>query len=138
MKLVIRADDVGYTDVCNIGAFETIDNGVVTSADVMLDCPGTEDALRRLKDRPWISVGWHAHFWGAPVLDPGSVPTLYDPSRNGFRKDLRELEDVDYDEALAECRTELDRCVNILGKAPDVSGFGWGNYTYGQSHGKSG
>lgn len=127
MKLIIRADDVGYTDVCNIGAFETIDNGVVTSADIMLDCPGTEDALRRLKDRPWISTGWHAHFWGAPVLDPDSVPTLYDPSRNGFRKDLRELEDVDYDEALAECRAELDRCVRIMGRAPDASGFAWGD-----------
>jgi len=50
MKLIIRADDAGYTDVCNIGAFEPIDNGVVTSADVMLDCSGTEDALRRLRE----------------------------------------------------------------------------------------
>lgn len=51
MKLVIRADDVGYTNVCNTGAFESIDNGVVTSADVMLDCPGTGDALRRFRLR---------------------------------------------------------------------------------------
>jgi predicted glycoside hydrolase/deacetylase ChbG (UPF0249 family) len=57
MKLIIRADDVGYTDVYNIGAFETIDRGVVTSADVMLDTPGTVDALERLKSLPWISVG---------------------------------------------------------------------------------
>lgn len=127
MKLVIRADDVGYTDVCNIGAFESIDNGVVTSADVMLDCPGTEDALRRLRDYPWISVGWHAHFWGAPVCDPSDVPSLYDPARQGFRKGLPMLKDVDYDEALAECRAQLERCVRILGKAPDVSGHGMGD-----------
>lgn len=127
MQLIVRADDVGYTDVCNIGAFEAIENGIVTSADVMLDCPGTEDALRRLKNYPWISVGWHAHFWGAPVLDPADVPSLYDASRNGFRKDLRALEDVDYQQALAECRAEINRCVEILGKAPDVSGFGMGD-----------
>ena len=127
MKLVIRADDVGYTKVHNLGTFETIDNGVVTAADVMLDCPGTEDALEKLRNYPWISVGWHAHFWGAPVLDPKDVPTLYDPSRNGFRKDLMMLEDIDFEEALAECRAELDRCVRILGKCPDTGGFGRGD-----------
>ncbi|MCK7536433.1 MAG: ChbG/HpnK family deacetylase [Marinilabiliales bacterium] len=68
-KMVVRADDVGFSKVCNIGAFETIEKGVVTSADIMLDSPGTEDALERLRALPWISVGWHMHMWGAPVLD---------------------------------------------------------------------
>lgn len=36
-KMSVRADDVGYTVVNNIGAFESIENGVVTSADVMLE-----------------------------------------------------------------------------------------------------
>ena len=40
-KMIIRADDVGYTQVNDIGAFESIDMGVVTAADVMLECPGT-------------------------------------------------------------------------------------------------
>lgn len=119
-KLIIRADDVGYSKVHNLGTFETIENGVVTAADVMLDCPGTEDALEKLAKYPWISTGWHTHFWGAPVLNPKDVPTLYDPERKGFRKDISRLEDVDFDEALAECRAEMDRCVSILGRALDV------------------
>ena len=127
MKMVFRADDVGYSVVHNMGTFETIDNGVVTSADIMLDCPGTVDALEKLRERPWISTGWHAHFWGAPVLDPKDVPTLYDPERKGFRKNLTTLEDVDFDEALAECRAQMDRCVMIMGKAPDTGGFGRGD-----------
>ena len=120
MKLIVRADDVGYSKVHNMGTFDSIDKGVVTSADVMLDCPGTVDALEQLRERPWISTGWHTHFWGAPVLDPKDVPTLYDPERRGFRKNLTRLEDVDFDEALAECRAEMDRCVQILGKALDA------------------
>lgn len=51
-KLVIRADDVGYTPVGNMGVFETFDKGYSTSADVMLDSPGTLDALRRLREYP--------------------------------------------------------------------------------------
>lgn len=120
MKMIIRADDVGYTDVCNIGTFKAIEEGIVTSADVMLDTPGAEDALIRLRDFPWISIGWHTHFWGAPVLDSADVPTLYDPVRRGFRKNISHLSDVNFDEALAECRAEMERCVKILGRAPEV------------------
>lgn len=121
MKLVIRADDVGYSKVHNLGTFETLDRGVVTSVDIMLDTPGTEEALEKLREYPWISIGWHTHFWGCPVLGGSRVPTLFDPERDGFRKDLDSPE-VDFDEALAECRAQVERCIKLLGRAPDVGG----------------
>lgn len=124
-KMVVRADDIGFSKVCNIGTFEAIDNGVVTSADVMLDSPGTEDALERLKGYPWISVGWHMHMWGAPVTDPGQVPSLVEKSgqfAGRFRTDLRNAGDVNYDEAVRELRAQLDRCARILGRVPDTAG----------------
>ena len=68
MKLVIRADDVGYSAVNDIGAFEALEQGVATAADVMLDAPHAPQALERLRQMPWISVGWHPHFWCSPVL----------------------------------------------------------------------
>jgi predicted glycoside hydrolase/deacetylase ChbG (UPF0249 family) len=122
-KMIIRVDDVGFSDVCNIGTFETIENGLATSADVMLESPGTVDALNRLKDFPWISVGWHTHMWGAPVLDAAMVPTLVE--RTGefagrFRTDLFAAEDVSFEEARAELRAQLERCLSILGKVPDT------------------
>ena len=119
-KLIIRTDDVGYTNVCNIGTFETYDRGFGTSADVMLDTPGTVDALQRLRDYPWLSVGWHTHFWGSAVSDPARVRSLLIPGTDRFRHDLRSAADVDYDEILLECRAQVDRCVQILGRAPDV------------------
>ena len=80
-KLIIRTDDVGYTNVCNIGTFETYDRGFGTSADIMLDTPGTVDALQRLRNYPWISVGWHTHFWGSAISDPARVRSLLIPGR---------------------------------------------------------
>jgi chitin disaccharide deacetylase len=121
-KLIIRTDDVGYTDVCNIGTFETYAHGYSTSADVMLESPGTVDALKRLKEMPWISVGWHAHFWNSPVLGADKVPSMVIPGTNRFRHDLRSAGDVSYEESLAECRAQLDRCLKILGRVPDVGG----------------
>lgn len=123
MKMIIRADDVGFTDVCNIGAFEALEHGLATSADTMLDCPGTEDALRRLRKLPWISVGWHAHMWGSPVAGTEKVPSLVEHGGafdGRFRTDLARASDVDMDEALLELRAQLERCREILGRYPDT------------------
>jgi predicted glycoside hydrolase/deacetylase ChbG (UPF0249 family) len=122
-RMIIRIDDVGFSDVCNIGSFETIEKGLATSADVMLDSPGTDDALRRLKNFPWISVGWHGHMWGTPVLAPSKAPSLIEKDgefAGRFREDIRNAQDINYDEALAELRAQVKRCVDILGKAPDT------------------
>ena len=137
-KMIIRADDVGYTDVCNVGAFETMEKGVVSSSDTMLDSPGTVNALERLKALPWITVGWHTHFWGSPVLDPARIPSMVikDAGRIRFRKDLRNATDVVYEEALAECRAQIERCVKILGRAPDT-GPGSGNTPFSKALGKT-
>lgn len=123
MKMIIRADDVGFTDVCNIGTFETFDNGLSTSADVMLESPGTVDALKRLRNYPWISVGWHAHMWCSPVLGADKVPSLVEHGGEfdgRFRTDLNQAEDIVYEEAIAELTAQLERCKEILGRYPDT------------------
>lgn len=120
MKMIIRADDVGYSAVYDIGAFETIEKGVSTSFDVMLESPDTVGALERLRDYPWISVGWHAHFWNRPVLEAREVPSLVIPETGRFRHDLRTGEEWDPEELRRECVAELERCIDILGRVPDT------------------
>ena len=56
-KLIVRADDFGYTVAHNDGTMEAIDNGIVTSVDLMLDTPGTLDAMERIRAYPWICRG---------------------------------------------------------------------------------
>lgn len=122
MKLIMRIDDVGYTHVHNLASFDAIDRGIATSADLMLDTPGTVEAMEFLRERPWISVGWHMHFWGSPVLPAEEVPSLI--RENGhFRKDLFSAVDVCQEEAYAELRSEVLRCVKVLGRAPDYTIF---------------
>ena len=135
-KMVVRADDIGMSKVCNIGTFEAIEHGVVTSADIMLDSPGTEDALERLKTYPWLSVGWHMHMWGAPVSDSKRVPSLIEKGgefAGRFRTDLAQAADVVFDEAVAELRAQLDRCLKILGKVPDTGGAGRPDTPWGRA-----
>lgn len=122
MKLIVRADDFGYTKAYNDGTIEAIDNGIVTSVDIMLDTPGTMDALVRIKEYPWISIGWHAHFWGKPVLDPSEVPSLVDETgKFKFRKDQKLKATCVFEEVLKESRAQMELCIRILGKAPDTA-----------------
>ena len=126
-KMVVRADDIGHSPVCNIGTFEAIERGVVTAADVMLDSPGTVDALQRLRKTPWLSIGWHMHMWGAPVLGARRVPSLVEKGGEfdgRFRMDLARADDVAFDEAVAELRAQLARCRQILGRTPDTGNGG--------------
>jgi predicted glycoside hydrolase/deacetylase ChbG (UPF0249 family) len=135
-KMVVRADDIGFSRVCNIGTFEAIDNGVVTSADVMLDSPGTEDALERLRAYPWISVGWHMHMWGAPTLDVRQVPSLVEKGGQfdgRFRMDLSRAADVVLEEAVMELRAQLNKCLRILGRVPDTGGGGNNTSPWGRA-----
>ena len=126
-KMVVRADDIGMSKICNMGTFAAIENGVVTVAAVMLADPGTEDALERLKAYPWLSIDWHMHMWGAPVADPKTVPSLIEkdgPFAGRFRTDLQQAQDVNFDEAVKELRAQLLRCDKILGKVPDTGAPG--------------
>ena len=45
-RLVVTADDLGYSGARNRGIFEAIERGVVTSASVMAGKAGTEEAVR--------------------------------------------------------------------------------------------
>ena len=121
MKLVVRADDFGFTKVLNDGLLKAVENGVVTTIDIMLDTPGFEDAAERMKNYPWISTGWHTHFYWKPTLPAEEVPTLIDPETGRFRQGLTRLDDVDYDEVVKECRAEVEKCIRIMGKAPDTT-----------------
>jgi predicted glycoside hydrolase/deacetylase ChbG (UPF0249 family) len=122
MKLIVRADDVGYTDAYNMGTEKAIREGVVTSADFMLDCPGFESAVEMLKKYPFLSIGWHSHFWGRPVSDPSEVPSMVnEKGAFKFRKNQGLKDTCDYDEVVKECRAQVERCIRMLGKAPDYT-----------------
>jgi predicted glycoside hydrolase/deacetylase ChbG (UPF0249 family) len=128
-KMVIRADDIGMSKVCNIGTFDAIEAGMISVAAVMLCDPGTEDALERLKAYPWLSVDWHMHMWGSPVADHKLVPSLLEQDKSGpfadrFRMDLATAQDVEFDEAVTELRAQLIRCDKILGRVPDTGAAG--------------
>ena len=95
--LIVNADDFGYGPGVNRGIAEAHDHGVVTSAGLMVNTPGTEEAVRLSALRPALSLGLHVN----------------------FTNEAERL--VEFDEP-AICRDELrrqfDRFIALVGRLP--------------------
>jgi predicted glycoside hydrolase/deacetylase ChbG (UPF0249 family) len=58
-SLIVNADDLGATSGINRGVVETHENGILTSASLMVDAPASVDAARLCARHPELGVGLH-------------------------------------------------------------------------------
>lgn len=125
IKLVIWGADVGYTDIFDAGAFRCMDAGIISHADVMLDAMHAKEALKELKNRPWISIGWHRHLWEKPILPPDKIPHMVDgEGRFKWRhRNPERMREVPYQEAYAEFEAQVRFCKEYSGRYPDTTCF---------------
>jgi predicted glycoside hydrolase/deacetylase ChbG (UPF0249 family) len=71
-RLIVNADDFGAGRGINRGIVEAHRDGILTSASLMVDMPGSEEAARLAAALPRLSVGLHAVLTGedgAPIVD---------------------------------------------------------------------
>jgi predicted glycoside hydrolase/deacetylase ChbG (UPF0249 family) len=95
--LIVNADDFGYGAGVNRGILAAHDRGVVTSAGLMVNAPGTQEAVRMAADRPALSLGLHVN----------------------FTNEAQRL--VEFDDPVvcrAELRRQFDRFVELTGRLP--------------------
>jgi chitin disaccharide deacetylase len=90
-RLIVNADDFGFTAGINRAIVEAHTRGIVTSSTLMVKGPAFEDAVRSGKTVPRLSVGCHVVLIdGEPVVDPEKLPSLTSPKTTGrFRDGLR-------------------------------------------------
>ena len=67
-RLIVNADDLGYTEAVNRGILEAHEHGIVTSASLMVDRPGAQDGVARARGTT-LSVGLHAVLDRVPAED---------------------------------------------------------------------
>ncbi len=76
-RLIVNADDFGFTPGVNRAIIEAHTRGIVTSATLMANGRAFEDAVRLAKTVPRLSVGCHIVLIdGEPVLDAERLPSL--------------------------------------------------------------
>lgn len=107
MKLIVNADDFGYSKGVNLGIVEAHTDGIVSSATMMMNMPGVEHAFRLAEDHPSLGVGIHLVLTCGAPLEP-NVPSLTD-EYGAFRRGQAHLADVSAEEVEREFTAQLER-----------------------------
>jgi predicted glycoside hydrolase/deacetylase ChbG (UPF0249 family) len=75
--LIVNADDFGQSDGINLGVMQAFENGIVTSASLMVRWPSASAAARYARAQPKLSVGLHVDL-GEWVYRQGQWRPLYE------------------------------------------------------------
>jgi hopanoid biosynthesis associated protein HpnK len=89
-RLIVNADDFGYTAGVNRAIVEAHTRGIVTSTTLMANGPAFSEAARIAGEIPRLSVGCHVVLIdGLPLLAPNEISSLCGASRRpSFRDGL--------------------------------------------------
>lgn len=123
-QLIIRADDIGYSEAVNYGIAKSVKEGLIRSAGLMPNMPAAKHGLDLLAGCD-VVIGQHTNVCiGKPCADPSLIPSMLDENgeflssrkhREAFKqgKDLIKL-----DEAAIEVETQYIRFKELTGKEP--------------------
>jgi chitin disaccharide deacetylase len=85
-RLIVNADDFGFTAGVNRAIVEAHTRGIVTSSTLMANGRAFDDAVRLAKTIPRLGVGCHVVLIdGEPVLDATQLPSITCATAEGAR-----------------------------------------------------
>lgn len=133
--LIVQADDYAISDGVTEGILRAVEEGIVRATGIFTNRPSAALAASRIRDLDRVDVGLDLNMvTGAPILPAREVPSLVNAhdnlrtshqitaefpviARDGMYSQF-EVDPFDHDETLAEARAQLDRFVELFGRAP--------------------
>lgn len=121
-RLVLKADDLGYSEAVNLGIERAIRGGLVRSTGLMANMPAAAHGIGLLAGYD-VAIGQHTNICvGRPVSDPADVPSLVTPDgmfkpSSVYRASAEDF--VAYDDAVREIEAQLGRFRALTGRDPD-------------------
>jgi predicted glycoside hydrolase/deacetylase ChbG (UPF0249 family) len=116
--LIIHADDFGVCHSVNAATIRALETGAVTSASLMVPCPGFEEAAVYCRDNPEADVGLHLTFtneyedyhWG-PVSSALEVPSLVDKNGHFYLTTEQVWEHGAAEQVEMEMRAQIEKAL---------------------------
>lgn len=124
IRMIIRADDIGYSEAVNYGIEKSVRDGLIRSAGLMPNMPYARHGFDLLRDLD-VCIGQHTNIClGKPCCDPNDIPSLV--NENGEFRSSREYREAyaggndiaDLDDAVREAEAQYLRFKEITGREP--------------------
>lgn len=118
-RLIVHADDLGLAHSVNEATFMALQEGVVSSASVMVPCPNFREAANFASRNPKIDVGihltltseWPRYRWG-PVAPRSAVSSLIDATGCFFSNVANLVRQADMTHVEIELRAQIELAMN--------------------------
>lgn len=121
-RLMIRADDLGYSEAINYGIAKSVKDGAIQNIGFMVNMPFSIHGYELVKDYD-ICLGQHTNVCvGKPVCDPSLIPSLVqDDGQFKSSKEYRQSNDdfVVLEEAILEIEAQYQKFKEITGREPE-------------------
>lgn len=120
-KIIVRADDLGYSRAVNLGIADTVKHGIINNVGLMVNMPTTESGLAMLQGED-ICLGCHTNITaGRPLTDPTRIPSLV--TTDGYFRSSRDYRTTKQDfvvlaEAVTEVEAQYQRFIDLTGHKP--------------------
>lgn len=125
MKMILRADDFGFSEAVNYGVMKAVRSGLIKNVGLMSNMPGARQACSLIKEHD-ICLGLHVNLIvGSPCADPENVASLLDEhgellSSKVRRAQLKEgIDGFVYDDTRREVEAQIEQYIQLCGKLPD-------------------
>ncbi len=120
-RLILRADDLGFSEGINYGIEKSVREGLIRSVGLMPNMPAAAHGVQLLRDLP-VCLGQHTNICvGRPLTDPGLIPSI--TQENGEFKSSREYRSAKEDfvvleEVVLEIEAQYERFRELTGREP--------------------
>lgn len=121
-EILLRADDLGYTEGINLGIAKVVKSGKVQTVGLMVNLPYSKHGFELLQDMD-SCLGLHVNISsGRPISDANRVSSLVDS--DGLFKPSKEYNQathdfINYDEVYEEVEAQYHFFKKLTGKSPE-------------------
>ncbi|MBQ9033817.1 MAG: ChbG/HpnK family deacetylase [Lachnospiraceae bacterium] len=120
-RLLIRADDLGFSEGTNHGIAKSVKEGIIRSVGLMPNMPAAQHGFDLIRDCD-VCLGQHTNICvGKPLTDPALIPSItgedgeFRPS-SAYRAAKEDF--VVLDEVVLEIEAQYQRFKEITGREP--------------------
>lgn len=118
--LIINNDDAGMCHAANTATIEGMENGLISSATIMMPCPWSNEIVKYAKENPdkgfgvhlTLTAEWKNYRWRT-IASRSEVPGLYDDQGYMWKGVMEVYQASNPDEALIEGRAQIQKALDM-------------------------